>query len=141
VRTESNPGVPACQQLSIRFANAVDRWDYDTVISLFVPDGALDRWGTRIVGHAALRDWLNSRPREVVTRHVCTNIQVTREDPRAARGLTYFTYYRATGRAGEPPETLVPSMVGEYHDRFVLTEDGWRIAERAVEVVFPRPKA
>jgi hypothetical protein len=35
---------------------------------------------------------------------------------------------------------MVPSMVGEYHDRFVLTEDGWRIAERAVEVVFPRPK-
>jgi hypothetical protein len=69
----------ACQQLSIRFADAVDRWDYDPVISLFVPDGALNRWGTRIVGQAALREWLNSRPREVVTRHVCTNIQVTRE--------------------------------------------------------------
>jgi hypothetical protein len=32
-----------------------------------------------------------------------------------------------------------PAVVGEYRDRFVLTEHGWRLGERVVAPTFKRP--
>ena len=36
-----------CEKISIAFANAIDRCDYDAVIALFARDGILDRWAMR----------------------------------------------------------------------------------------------
>jgi hypothetical protein len=129
----------ACEKLSIAFANAIDRNDYDAVIALFASDGILDRWGNAIQGHAALRQWLDSRPRDMTTRHVCTNIMIDRVARGEARGTTYFTFYSGPG---DPDGNVLPlegpAMVGEYHDRFVLTENGWRLGERVVAPKFKR---
>jgi hypothetical protein len=130
----------ACAKVSIAFANAIDRNDYDAVIGLFASDGILDRWGNAIQGHAALRQWLDSRPRDVTTRHVCTNIMIERVSPGEARGTTYFTFYSAANAAnGEALPLEGPAVVGEYHDRFVLTERGWRLGKRVVTPKFKRP--
>src|SRR5580693_7336274 len=104
----------ACEKISIAFANAIDRCDYDAVIALFARDGILDRWGNAIQGHAALRQWLDSRPRDVTTRHVCTNIIVERISRGEARGTTYFTFYSAASAAnGDAVPLDGPAVVGE----------------------------
>lgn len=129
----------ACGRVSVAFANSIDRCDYDAVIELFTRDGILDRWGTVIRGHEALRQWLDARPRDVSTCHVCTNILVRRVAPDEARGTTYFTFY--SGSNVECSDTLPlagPVMVGEYLDRFILTERGWRLRERVVRPRFTR---
>jgi predicted RNA-binding Zn ribbon-like protein len=126
----------ACEGLSIAFANAVDRWDDETALGLFTDDAVLDRWGTQVQGQAALREWLAARPRDVVTRHICTNISVKCSSEREATGLTYFLFFRAVGKAGDDLKVNGPTMVGEYHDHFVRTANGWRIARREVKVIF-----
>jgi hypothetical protein len=129
----------ACERVSIRFANAIDHRDYPAVLDLFAEDGTLDRLGTRFTGRAALSAWLESRPTNVVTRHVCTNIDIEPSGPSRASGITYFTYYKAEGAEGQVCDSAGPDLVGEYHDSFVLTLSGWKILERKVMVVFQRP--
>jgi len=58
----------------------------------------LNRWGKVIQGYAALRQWLDRRPRDVTTCHVCSNIVVERISSNEAWGTTYFTFYSATHR-------------------------------------------
>jgi SnoaL-like domain len=129
----------ACEKLSVAFANCIDRRDYDAVVDLFTTDGILDRWGNVIQGHAALQHWLDARPRDVTTSHVCSNIVVERSSPDEAWGTTYFTFYSATQTEGcEALPLEGPTMVGEYHDHFVLTERGWRLGKRTVLPKFKR---
>ena len=126
-----------CQALSMAFANGVDHFRDDAVLALFTEDGVLDRWGSPVTGHAALRGWLDGRPRDLVTRHVCTNFAATRSAPDDAEGFTLFTFYRGTRQDGTGPLPLTgPAMVGEYLDRFRCTADGWRIARREIRIVF-----
>ena len=57
-----------------------------------------------------------------------------------ARGTTYFTFYSAASSAnGDAVPLDGPAVVGEYRDRFVLTEHGWRLGERVVAPTFKRP--
>ena len=127
----------ACQALSTAFANGVDRRRNDEVLALFTEDAVLDRWGHSVTGHAALRRWLDGRPADVVTRHVCTNFEARRTAADHAEGLTLFTFYRAARHdAADPLPMIGPAMVGEYLDQFRRTPDGWRIARREIRILF-----
>jgi ketosteroid isomerase-like protein len=126
-----------CERLSIAFANNIDRGDYPAVLDLFAEDAVLDRMGTIIRGRSALSAWLHSRPEDILTRHVCTNIEIAQNGPAAAEGRTYFTFYKAAGTA-DGCEIDGPEMIGEYHDSFILTVQGWKILKRKITVVFRR---
>ena len=67
---------------------------------------------------------------------MCTNVLVDVTSPSQAVGLCYFTLYRADGVDGAVAPMTGPAMVGEYRDRFVLTDEGWRIAHRTASVGF-----
>jgi hypothetical protein len=129
----------ACERLSIAFAIGVDRFDDDAVLNLFTHDGVFNRPGNVVKGRDALHGWLKGRPRDVVTRHICTNISIKVINKKEASGITYFTFYRGA-KDGEPSVLPLhgPDIVGEYLDRFLLTDDGWRIAERAVAFAFQK---
>lgn len=101
-----------CERLSVAFANAIDRRDYPALLDLFADDAVVDRLGTIIRGKPALSAWLDSRPVDIVTRHVCTNIEIVQRGPEAAEGLTYFTFYKAVG-AADICEIDGPELVGE----------------------------
>jgi ketosteroid isomerase-like protein len=126
-----------CERLSVAFANAIDRRDYPAVLDLFAEDAILDRLGTVIRGKPALAAWLKSRPDDIVTRHICSNIEIVQNGPAAAEDTTYFTFYKAAATAGigaiDGPESI-----GEYHDAFVLTAQGWKIHTRKITVIFQR---
>jgi ketosteroid isomerase-like protein len=126
-----------CERLSIAFANNIDRRDYPALLDLFADDAVVDRMGTIIRGKPALSAWLESRPADVVTRHVCSNIDIAQRGPETAEGLTYFTFYKAVGTA-DVCDVEGPELVGEYHDLFVLTEQGWKFQSRKITVIFKR---
>jgi hypothetical protein len=138
----SSNALPAplqCERLSIAFAYYVDRCDYKSLLQLFTPDGVLDRRGDLAVGIDAIERVMAARPKDIRTRHVCSNIFVRMNGERSATGNTYFTLYR--GKEPGPDQSVDltgPSFVGEYEDEFSLTDDGWKINKRAVKLIFQR---
>jgi hypothetical protein len=64
-----------------------------------------------------------------------STIRIFIDDDGHARGVSYVTVYSAA--AGELPRPLgAPLGVGEYHDRFVYTDAGWKIQHREFVPVF-----
>ena len=95
-----------------------------------------------MVGQDAIRAGFSRR--EAVTRrqsrHICTNVLID-VDGDQANGLCYLVNFRhdsLTGTAESPAPSGIPKFVGEYHDEFVRTEDGWRFATRRFELAFLR---
>ncbi|HEU4618030.1 MAG TPA: nuclear transport factor 2 family protein, partial [Gammaproteobacteria bacterium] len=80
-----------------------------------------------------------ARPAERITRHLCTNILIHVESAKSARGSTYVILYSADATGASDKRFGLTSeprkLLGEFDDRFALTEDGWRIAERRARFV------
>jgi len=142
-----------CQQLCRLVIEAVHRIDHglaDTYHEMFTHDGELiipatTSNGKVIVpettlrGRKAIQEWGQGIVRSGslgTIRHVCGNMRFIADGPDAAVGRTVLTVYQGTG-PGSP--TTLPWSVGEDHDRFVRTEQGWRIASRRWVELFARP--
>jgi hypothetical protein len=67
-------------------------------------------------------------------RHVAGNMRFVAVDDNTAEGVTVLTVFM-DDETGSP----VPWGVGEDHDRFVRTHEGWRFASRRWEQLFARP--
>lgn len=132
----------ACERLIRRFTLLNDRKEADALADLFTEDGVFARPtdpGNPVVGRAAIRAFFATRPRNRLTRHLCTNTVIDVEGPDAARGISYVLLY--TGLAADPPgDGPVPAdaaqLVGEFRDRFVRIDGEWRIAERLGSLTF-----
>lgn len=129
----------ACGRLVLESVAANDRQDYEAFAAFFTSDGLLHRPnGEPLCGHEEIIESYRSRPRNRITRHLCSNILVDVESPQAARATTYVVLYSADSLQADrhlgakcDPRTLI----GELEDRFRLTLDGWRIAERRAKFV------
>jgi hypothetical protein len=74
---------------------------------------------------------------------VCTNVAVDLVGPGEARSVSYLINYRHDRREGDermPVPAEVPKFVGECHDRFRVTQEGWRFTQRRVDVAFVRDR-
>lgn len=117
-----------CARLIALYANLNDEARWDEVAALYAEDGVMVRPtapDAPTVGRAAILAAFKARPPRV-TRHVCSNVVIDVESDDAARGVSAMLLF--TG-AAEP-------LVGSFHDRFVLTADGWRFAERRGSLLF-----
>lgn len=129
----------ACARLVVESVAANDRQDYEAFAAYFTSDGLLHRpSGEPLCGPDEIVASYQLRPRNRLTRHVCTNILVNVESPTAARGTTYVVLYAADaeqsgGAFGVKCEPR--TLIGELEDRFTLTEAGWRISERRARFV------
>jgi hypothetical protein len=140
----------ACEQLVMTYAKLIDFDKAEQVADLFIPNGVWESDKSQKVGGDGIRKDFGIRQRKIprVSRHVCTNISITVISDEEAIGLTYFTLYRdKVSSKSKFARSSAPTMVGEYHDRFVLTEAGWRFASRKVKTTFlklkrakPRPR-
>jgi hypothetical protein len=118
-----------CAHLVARYANLNDAGDWPAVVALFAPDGRLARPTTPddfIEGRAAILAGFEARPPRV-TRHVCSNVVIDVESDTTARGESAMVLWTAADKA---------PIVGSFHDRFVLTDEGWRFAERLGSLTF-----
>ncbi len=130
----------ACTRLVLDAVAANDGGDFEAFAALFTPDGILRRpSGEPLHGREAIAASYGTRPASRITRHVVSNVRIDVESSAAARGLSYVVLYAADGDAAPDRHFGVPAdprtLVGEFEDRFVLTGEGWRIAERDARFV------
>lgn len=135
--------VAACERLALDFAWHVDHRNAEDVVALFAPEASFERKGEILKGRDEIRAAQLKRPAGIVTRHVCSNLRVDVLDGRRATGTHYFLLYRhdhaATGTDAAAPAPLgPPETLGEYHDEYVRTEEGWRISRRVAKAAFRR---
>ena len=123
-----------CERLIRRYVNLNDAQDWEAVAALYTEDARFARPskpGEFLEGRAAILAGFRARPPRA-QRHVIANVVVDVESASAARAFSVIVLYQ-----GNPaPEGELPAMsadsplVGTFTDRLVLTEDGWRFAER-----------
>jgi hypothetical protein len=117
----------------------IDHGQAETVWELFTPDGSMNTSGTPIVGHDALREWGKTRDKsDTKSRHLCTGMRFTAVEADKATGSTILTVFM--GKKGLIGSSI-PAVVGEDHDEFVRTPDGWRFVSRTFETHFVAAQA
>lgn len=117
-----------CARLIALYANLNDEARWADVAALYAEDGAMSRPTAPDVfirGRAAILEAFLARPPRQ-TRHVCSNVVIDVESPVQARGTSAMILFTKDN----------PPLAGSFHDRFVLTEEGWRFAERRGSLAF-----
>ena len=117
-----------CARLVALYANLNDEARWEDVAALYTEDGVMFRPTAPdqpVTGRAAMLAAFQSRPPRI-TRHVCSNVVIDVEGPATARGTSAMLLFNG----GPAP------LVGSFHDRFALTPDGWRFAERRGSLTF-----
>lgn len=138
--TEEILAARQCERLAIEFAHAVDHREIEKVVAVFAPEATFERRGEVLKGHAEIRAAQEKRAPGLVTRHLCSTIDIQVLDERHAKGVVYFLLYRYEGAAAMPGPVPLgqPETVGEYQDDYVLTGSGWKIARRVAKAAFRR---
>ncbi|MGZ4619591.1 MAG: nuclear transport factor 2 family protein [Frankiaceae bacterium] len=101
----------------------------DTLYELWAEDGELDLGSTLLRGRHAIAVWgrqLVENPPWNTIHHVCSNMRFVTDGPDAAAGSTMLIVFMDA----DGTKSSVPFNVGEDHDRFVRTGDGWRFVSR-----------
>lgn len=117
-----------CARLVALYANLNDEARWEDVAALYIEDGVMFRPTAPdqpVTGRDAILAAFQSRPPRT-TRHVCSNVVIDVEGPATARGTSAMLLFNG----GPAP------LVGSFHDRFALTPDGWRFAERRGSLTF-----
>jgi 3-phenylpropionate/cinnamic acid dioxygenase small subunit len=124
-------------RLNNAFAFYLDNGAFESMIGLFTPDGLFDRAGIVHRGQDEMRAGMAERPK-VTTRHLLTNFHLTSVDDDTAEAVVCAMVYH--GPVAENGEAVVYATdngrVIEFHDRYVKTVDGWRIASRIARPIF-----
>jgi hypothetical protein len=117
-----------CARLIALYANLNDEARWEEVVALYAEDGVMVRPtapNAPVAGREAILEAFKARPPRT-TRHICSNVVIDVESDTTARGTSAMLLF--TGEAAP--------LVGSFHDRFVLTDDGWRFAERRGSLIF-----
>ena len=112
----------ACAKLIALYANLNDEARWDEVAALYTPGGLMTRPtapDAPILGREAILAAFQGRPPRK-TRHLCSNVVITLDSPTTASGVSAMVLFTENG----------PPLAGSFHDRFELTAEGWRFAER-----------
>ncbi len=137
-----------CERLVTLYCHYVDHGEAARIVDLFSVDGVFTAPGVvTLSGRGELEEGLGQRQERSATRtarHVCNNLLIDVLDEDNATGVVYVTVYRHDRKKAESAGAVapigLPLMVGEYRDRFVRTDGGWRIAHREVAASFSRPR-
>jgi len=125
-------------RLVIEHGWRTDHGRADTVHELYVDEGELTIGPTPLRGHDSILEWgrqLVENPPWRSIRHVCGNMRFVYDGDNAALGTTVLTVFMV---AGEQPATTAPFNVGEDHDRFARTGQGWKFVSRRWVELFAR---
>ncbi len=129
-----------CRNLVVGFGRGMDDGDAATASALFAADGVWDRQGVLVTGPQAICAAIEKRPKIRLTRHIFTNMLINVIDENHAEGRAYYMVYLHDGPppdGGPLPRPLSgPERVGDYHNKFVRTPEGWRISYNAARRIF-----
>ena len=125
----------ACTDLIVRYAWLNDERRYDELAALFTDDAVLYRPSAPhlgIAGRSAILEAFRKRPAEVMTFHVTSDVLVDVVDAHCAQAcsrILLLSGTRALDGSALPLDAKAP-VPGVFRDRFVLTPQGWKFAER-----------
>ena len=114
-------------RLLYRYCAMLDSMELELVPELFTPDcSVIYGPDERMQSHGAdnLATSLRRLGRFARTSHHLSNVELDFEGPDDARGRSYVIAWH------QHPDGRMQTLYAEYHDRFVRTDGGWRIAER-----------
>jgi len=129
---------PACCLLErelhlvlVRYARLCDERDWTLIDQVFSADASACYGGWALPDRAAILAMLrNNLGGCGPTQHLLGNLEV-RIDGQAVSSRTAV---RAAHQGAGPKAAQTYECMGHYHDRWCRTEDGWRIAHRAMVV-------
>ncbi len=127
------------ERLVTEAAWRVDEGRSETLSELFAEDGVLVLGTNELQGRDAIRSWgqqLEAARTYKCIRHVAGNMRFTVVGDNEAEGVTILTVFM-----DDDTHSSTPWVVGEDHDRFVRTEQGWRFKSRRWKQLFARPDA
>lgn len=120
----------ALVDLASRYALAVDTLDFERLRAVFVDDATLDTGRGIRTGLDEILTAMEGLRRYEATSHVLGQ-QVVEATDEGATGVTYCTAHHLRADGDSRTDTV---MHIRYHDRFVRTDAGWRIAARRLEI-------
>lgn len=126
----------AVQDLLTEFAWRVDHGAADRVADLFTEDAVIETPMFKLDGRAAIAKQFGERAKDTsrVSRHIWTNLRLTRQDDGSLLAQSGAQTYMANGDAPLAPADRV---VGDSIDVVVKDADGvWRFASRRLVIAF-----
>ncbi|MEX0965329.1 MAG: nuclear transport factor 2 family protein [Pseudohongiellaceae bacterium] len=123
----------ACSNLVTDYAYYRDRFDAAGFSNLFTEDASLSVGNQTWVGRDEIRARIQGLDNSSKIRHLMSTIRIEPVDDLHATGVSYATIYTATAGSNSVEGFAI---IGEYHDNFVLTDDGWKISNRELRSVF-----
>jgi len=122
-----------CSNLVTDYAYYRDRFDALEFSNLFTQDASLRVGNQTWEGRDNIRARIEGLDKSGSIRHLMSTIRIEPIDELHASGVSYATIYTASAGSSS---TEGFAVIGEYHDSFVLTDDGWKISKRELKSVF-----
>ena len=124
------------QALNDAFCYELDRGTPEGFAALFTDDARYTHGTRQSRGRAEVLAFARSRtsagPR--TSRHIQSGLRVTLQGATKATGISCCTTFAAS--ADPPIATTLPTLIADFHDVYLLLEDGWRFAERHIVPIF-----
>lgn len=123
-----------CERLIRQYVNLNDAQDWPAVAALYTEDARFARPSKPaefVTGRAAILASFTARPPRA-QRHVIANTVVDVMSGTEARAFSVIVLYMGDmpEDGGLPVQDAKSPLIGTFTDRIVLTDDGWRFAER-----------
>lgn len=119
----------ACSNLVTDYAYHRDQFNSVEFSNLFTENASLTVVNQTWEGRSNIEQRIEGLKTGSTIRHEMSTIRIVPVDEDHATGVSYATIY-----AAPEGETSVSGFVlmGEYHDEFVRTAEGWRISKRVL---------
>lgn len=127
----------ACERLCREYNIYSDQSDFDKLAALFTENALFSRPTVpdiQIKTRAEILAAFKKRP-PITVQHQINNVLVDVQSPTEATGICVLAFLMAPGVDEPLPRIGGPMHFGEFRDRFVLTNDGWKFAERRGRMV------
>jgi ketosteroid isomerase-like protein len=125
----------AIKALTHRYGIALDRFDVDAVLAAFTPDAVFDATAfglARMDSHDDLREFFEHNREAMASQmHLFANHVIEFDGPDEAHGTNYLL------EDGFAKNGARITCLGCNEDRYVRTDDGWRIAGRVITPLVP----
>lgn len=117
------------------FGRSLDGGSVEDYLSIFAPDVDYRTGPKQLRGHAALRDFFESRAAQGrVSRHLMCQLEVTPIDATRATARSSWLVFAGVGDL--PIEGCTPFQMAEVADELVRSGDGWLITRREITSIF-----
>lgn len=126
-----------CIALNHKYALARDHGDVAAYGKLFADDAVFVMQGKAYEGKQAILERLGGSESNYFARLLITTVDITPNSATTASGVVYFTmFHTPVENSKSLPITSYALFMGEYHDRYRLTEQGCQIVRRETKPLF-----